>query len=459
MSPDPLDTVGETGRRFAAVHLPLCTSTPSAVNPVTTADRVYAALAPLAFRLLHAGARAAGADRGGLRQRAGWLPDCAAPCLWLHGASAGEMAAAANLVALLRARGFAFSAAYTTTNRAGLDLIARRLAPCDVSGLAPWDAPRWVARALEHWQPAALVLVETELWPALIRAAAGRGVPVLCASARIYPRDVARYRLIRRFMRPTLGRLSAVLAQSEGERARFVALGAAAARCTVAGNLKHATTAPPAREAEAFRRAIGLGERDRVWVCGSVHEDEVELLCAASERVPAGLARVIVAPRHAAVVTALEAAARRRSWALARRSAPSRDGWHVLVLDSMGELRAAYAGAAVAVVGGSFAAHGGHDLAEPVRCGAPVLFGPHIAHVEAEATALRGAVPSAEVRTPVELADRLSAWLGDDQLRRSVLSRQRAALPDPVAVAEHYASALEPWLQRCRSAATAQPSF
>lgn len=421
---------------------------------MTAAERVYAGTASLAFPLLLAGARALGVDREALEQRRGLVPDCTGPLLWVHGASAGEMAAGANLVALLRASGFRFAAAYTTTNDAGLRLIARRLAPGDVGSLVPWDAPRWVARAFDRWRPAALVLIETELWPAMILAAARRSVPVVCASARIYPRDVPRYRAIRALLRPTLERVATVLAQSEHERRRFISLGAPPEHCVVAGSLKHAAPPPAPGEVDALRCAIGLSAEERIWVAGSVHGDETEWLLAACEQSSGVGYRVVVAPRHLAEVPRFEAAAKRRGWAVARRSAlPAAGGWRILLLDTMGELRAVYAAAAAAVVGGSFAAHGGHDLAEPIHCGTPVLFGPHTAHAEPEASALRAAEPSAAAVTPAVLAERIAAWMGDDALRRAVLRRQRAALPDPARVRERYAAAFARWCPDLRRVA------
>lgn len=402
------------------------------------ADDLYARAATLAFGATHAGARLLGASAAALAQRRGEMPPCAPPCVWLHGASAGEMAAAANLAELLRAAGTRCAAAYTTTNQAGLQVIRRHLVAGDVAALAPWDAPRWVARACDAWQPALLVLIETELWPGLIRAAAARGIPVLCASARIYPRDLPRYRLVRRWLRPTFERLTAVLAQSEVERQRFVALGVPAARCIVAGNLKHVRA--PADDAGAFRRAIGVAADEPLCVFGSLHADEVAAVAAAVER--AG-ARVVLAPRHRRGAAAIVRVARRRGWRLARRSDPLIGDWRVLLLDTMGELPAAYAAAAVAVVGGSFAAHGGHDLIEPLRAGAAVLFGPHTGHV-AEAAALCAADAGARLDTPAALAEGVAALLADPVRRRQLHERQRATLPDADAIAMRYRDAVLP---------------
>jgi 3-deoxy-D-manno-octulosonic-acid transferase len=280
----------------------------------------------------------------------------------------------------------------------------------------------------------------------LIHAAAARDVPVLSASARIYPRDVWRYRLVRRVIAPSMRRLAAVLAQSAPERERLLALGATPERCVVAGNLKHVLPADGA-EAAAFRSAIGMRDGERVWTAGSVHADEVQFLSDAIDRLPAP---VVVAPRRASAVQALEAEAERRGWVVARRSRGTQHGWRVLVLDTMGELRAAYAAAAVAFVGGTVGQHGGHDLIEPLQSGAPVLFGPHTAHVEPEAGALRAALPRAVVRTPEELAERVSLWLQDDRARAAALAQQRAALPDPEVVGRCYLEALAPLMQGAR---------
>jgi 3-deoxy-D-manno-octulosonic-acid transferase len=205
-----------------------------------------------------------------LRARRGWLPPAAGPTVWLHGASAGEMAAGARLVSALHRHGYRFQEVFTAANRAGVEYISRWGAPGTVAALAPWDVPAWVGRAFDLWQPAALLLIETELWPRLVFEAHRRAVPALVLSGRIYPKDVARYRAIRGFMAPTIDRLSRILAQDEVERGRFLALGADASRCTVAGNLKHLEEPAAAAPAD-LRRELRLHPAQPLIAFGSVH--------------------------------------------------------------------------------------------------------------------------------------------------------------------------------------------
>lgn len=417
---------------------------------LTAADWMYAAAAPCVFGLVWLGARMMGAGRDELHERTGAMPDAGQPVVWFHGASAGEMAGATRLAALLREHGHRFTAAYTATNRAGVDFISRVGGPEDVTAFVPWDVPRWVARALDHWRPQALVLVETELWPRLILEAYRRNVPVFCASARIYPRDVPRYRAIRALIIPTLRRLAGLLAQNETERERFVTLGAPPERCFASGNLKYVGMDSAISRDLSFRAELGLRVDHRVVVLGSVHADEMGVLLAAIAALRVGNLRVIIAPRHPSAGAAIVAQCVRRGWVACRRSDPRPSEWQMLVLDSMGELARAYAIAAMAVVGGGFGNHGGHNVFEPLMCGAPVIFGRHVEHFASEAQALTDATPEVQVTDATQLSQLLAEWLADDVRRRRVLALQRQVLPDGRAIASRYLAALSPCLEgRC----------
>jgi len=416
-------------------------------TPLSSLERIYATFSPCVFGPTLLASYLGGASADELRARRGWLPPAAGPTVWLHGASAGEMAAAARLVTALRGHGYRFQAVFTAANRAGVEYISRQGAPGTVAALAPWDVPAWVSRAFDQWQPAMLLLIETELWPRLVFEAHRRAVPVLALSARIYPRDMARYRAIRGFMAPTLRRLSRILAQNEVERDRFITLGADASRCAIAGNLKHLEEDPAAGATVDLRRELGLLPAQRLIVFGSVHQSEVALVLDAIKLLDAADARFIIAPRHASAAEAIAREAAARGLPAARRSrGQPGNGWRILILDTMGELRHFYSIAMVAVVCGGFGKYGGHNPYEALQAGAPVLFGPHFEHFEHEAAAIAKITPQARVSGPDQVAARLSAWLGDEDSRRRVVALQRRTLPDAAAVTRRYLHELSPYL-------------
>jgi 3-deoxy-D-manno-octulosonic-acid transferase len=318
--------------------------------------------------------------RVGLLERLGGRPGREAGAIWVHAAGLGEMRAATRLLDQLLESGH--SVCTSTTGLKGRDVI-RRSRPDLPCHLAPLDHPWCVEAALARISPAALVLVETELWPAWIAAARRRGIPVLLVSARLSDRSFPRYRRLARFLAPTLGRLHAVGARTPADAARFRSLGTPPERVSVTGDLKLDVDENPPPLAPDLDRLLG---EVPLLVAGSTHPGEERAAVDALELVEreGAAAGLVLAPRHpersAELVRLLRA--RNRPWR--RRTRPGEKPLapgEVLVLDSIGELASLYARARVAFVGGTLVPVGGHNLLEPVSAGRPVLFGPHTENV------------------------------------------------------------------------------
>ena len=331
--------------------------------------------------------------------------------LWVHAASVGEVLAASRLLDRLGRAGRALCA--TSQTPAGRQVL-RGTRPDIPSALAPLDHPWCVAAALDRVAPAALVMVENELWPFWLRAAAERGVPVISVSARLSERSLARWRRFGALARTAVGPLSAVGARTEADAERFVRLGVDAARVRVTGDLKlePLETAAPA---DALLALLGTGA---FVVAASTHEGEESAALEAFARAEAAGSRgaLVLAPRHAerfdAVASAVSAAGRR----LRRRSAPDgtplRAG-EVLLLDSLGELPGLFGRACLAFVGGSLVPRGGHNLVEPLQAGCPAVLGPHVDNVRhvLELLAPSGAV--SRVADAQTLGEAFAAALAD----------------------------------------------
>jgi 3-deoxy-D-manno-octulosonic-acid transferase len=365
--------------------------------------------------------------RTGFPERLGLHPRGAPGPVWVHAASVGEILAAARLVDELREAGHAVVT--STVTLAGREVM-RRARPDVPCHLAPLDHPWCAEIALARVRPAALVFVETELWPCWVAAARRRGVPTALVSGRLSDRSLPRYRRLAWIVRPTLERLAAIGARSDADAERFRALGARPESVSVTGDLKLEVDAEPPPVPADLDRVLGSLP---LVVAGSTHPgEEAAVLAALAQVERAGLAAALVlAPRDRERAAEVARLVRRAGRALRRRTSPGSEALRpgeVLLLDTLGELPALWPRAEVAFVGGTLAGVGGHNVLEPVRAGRPVLFGPRTENVRhaAELAAATGAgLPVADA---AGLGPALCALLRDPAAARERGERGRRAL-------------------------------
>jgi 3-deoxy-D-manno-octulosonic-acid transferase len=343
-----------------------------------------------------------------------------APSFWLHAVSVGEVSAAAALVRALRARHPGVPCVLTTATPTGRAQAARLFGTDVDVRFLPYDTPGAVRRFLTRIRPRAAIIMETELWPNLLRECGRRAVPVLFASARLAARSVPRYRRFGTLFSTALGR-AWVAAQSAADAERFVALGADPARTRVVGNVKFdVRLGEQVAEKGRELRLRYLGARP-VWTAGSTHEGEEELVldaqAALGRAVPGAL--LVLVPRHPQRFEGVAALLERRGVIFDRRSRTEavRAEAQVLLLDTMGELTAFYAAADAAFVGGSLVPAGGHNLLEPASLGVPAITGPHTQNGPEIARLLVEEGGALEVADGTALAAVLARLLADPALR------------------------------------------
>ena len=356
--------------------------------------------------------------RAGWQERlgAGERPD--AGSIWVHGASVGEILSVSRLIDRLLGAGYRVTASTWTVSGREVMRRARPDIPCR---LAPLDHPWCVEAALRRVRPAALVLVETELWPGWIAAARRRGIPVVLVSGRLSDRSFPRYRRLGPLVRTSLRRLHAIGSRTEADRERFVALGADPARTHVTGDLKlEVDSKPPPLPAEL---AAMLGDLP-LLVAGSTHAgEEAAALAALVEVERAGWpAALVLAPRHVERSREVEGLVRGAGRRVRVRSKPGTgplQAGEVLLVDTLGELAPLYGHADVAFVGGSLAPVGGHNLLEPVLSQRPVLFGPHTDSVKHVAALLEACGAGRRLSEAGEFGEAALELLREPELARS----------------------------------------
>ena len=354
------------------------------------------------------------------------------PVLWLHAVSVGEVLAVSRLVGELDRALPEFRLVISTTTRTGQDLARERFG-ADRVFYCPLDLP-WAVRAyLNALKPRMLILAETEFWPNLLNGCFRRGIPVAVVNARISDRSWPRYQMLAKLWKPILGRIARALAQSETDAGRLRAIGCRAEVVSVAGNLKFDVRA--AIEGEATRTLTLLASGMRIVVAGSTLLGEesamldvwMKLLAADPNLV------MVIAPRHPERFGAVAELLAESGFEWVRRSewrgreqdsvAPLHAG-EIVLLDTIGELASIYSAAAVAFVGGSVIAAGGHNPLEPAQFGVPIVMGPHYENFRAITDDLR-AHDAIRIVQREELAATMSDLLRDRQSAEEMGRRAR----------------------------------
>ena len=328
------------------------------------------------------------------------------PLLWVHAVSVGETRAAEPLIRALRSCYPQHDILLTHMTPTGRETGVALFGDDVLHGYLPYDLPDAAARFLQHFRPVAGMLLETEIWPNLIHAAAARGIPLYLVNARLSERSLRGYQRVSGLIGDALRALRGIAAQTQGDAGRLQALGAAAV--TVTGNLKFDIEVP-ARQTEegaALKRAIGTRP---VVLAASTREGEEALLLDALQRVDMHNALLVIVPRHPQRFDAVAALIAARGLRLQRRSTgePVAADTAVLLGDSMGEMFLYYALSDVVLMGGSFLPYGAHSLIEPCAAGRPVIIGPSIynfAEAAEAAVAAGAAVRAADLQQALGLA-------------------------------------------------------
>ncbi len=341
----------------------------------------------------------------------------------VHAVSVGEVNAIREFVPLLGERAEVVVAASTDT---GLARARELFAEAHLVVRYPLDASGAVRRFLDAVRPNAVALVELELWPNFVRECVRRGIPIGVVNGRLSDRSFRGYRRIRPFIGGSFRALAFAGVQDETYAERFRAMGTPADRVHVTGSMKFDSARVGEPDgADDLARALGIDRARPLIVAGSTGPGEEALIRTACERAFHGEhVQLLCAPRKPErfdeAAAALPGCVRR-----SRPGAPAGDAPRWFLLDTIGELRSAYALADLVVVGRSFFDLYGSDPLEPAALGKPMLIGPRVDDFRAIVEALDHA--GAIVRTD---RDRLGADLAallDNAERRADLGRRALA--------------------------------
>ena len=417
--------------------------------------RVYrglsSAMVPLAPAVIRQRLKLGKEDPERIAERRGLTRDVRphGPLVWIHGASVGEVLAAAALIERLRELNLRILLTSGTVTSAAI--VARRFPPDVIHQYVPYDSPRFVARFLDHWRPSLALFIESDLWPNLILSSAARRLPMVLINGRMSQRSFPRWRRVASTISALLGTFDICLAQSPTDAERFAALGCHNVITT--GNLKLDVPAPPADPAK-LDRLISVTRGRPMILAASTHPGEEELLIEAHKTLAGyfpSLLTVIV-PRHpnrgeaiARTIAATGSRAAQRS----REEMPTAVT-DIYVADTLGELGLFYRLSPVVFMGGSLVEHGGQNPIEAVKLGASIVHGPHVFNFTDVYDALDRAGGARKAGTPEDVVNQLGQLLDDPAARDSMVAASAHVVSQLGGALERTLTALEPYLLQLR---------
>ncbi len=311
-------------------------------------------------------------------------PDQPRP-LWVHALSVGETLSALPLVkALGRQYGrerLLFSASTFTGYQIACEQLAGHAATIC---FFPYDLLPVVHHRLRQIQPAAVVIVETDLWPNFLTTLQRKSIPAVLVNARLSENSLRGYQRLARLFRPALSVFHRIGVQTAADACRFKQLGVPEDKIIVTGNMKFDQALPtdPQAEARGLKKSLGINAGQIVLLAGSTHPAEEPILQAAFSQLRTHHPELvlIMAPRDPGRALGTKRIFTTAGFSVRTlKELPDHScgaPWDVLVVDSMGRLRNLYAVCDIAFIGGSLGCWGGHNPLEPAAYGKPILFGP-----------------------------------------------------------------------------------
>jgi 3-deoxy-D-manno-octulosonic-acid transferase len=357
------------------------------------------------------------------------------PRIWIHAVSVGEVTVALEFIAEFKRQRSDLGFVVTTTTSTGHAIAERKLAASDVLLYFPVDFPCVMRRALSAISPRAILLVETELWPNMIRLAGKRGIPVALVNGRISARSEKGYRLMRRFFTAGINMLNAAFVQTDEDLARLLSLGLRSDLARVSGSAKYDVARSDGVQgdnARAVLAAVGFGGEDRIIVAGSTWPGEEEILLEIFSKLKESFAglRLVLVPRHFERANAVESAIQKYGFGSIRRSGvgaetagPQSSVPDVLLVDTTGELVGFYECASAIFVGKSLTQHGGQNVIEPAALGKAIAVGPNMENFPEVAADFLSADAMVQVRDAAELEAIFRKWLEAPDEARSFGAR------------------------------------
>lgn len=350
-------------------------------------------------------------------------------CIWIHGASVGEIVATSPLVKQIRKEMPERPILVSAFTVGGYNMAKQIIPEADAIIYFPLDLPFVAESLVKRIHPGVFMPVETELWPNFLRAIRERHIPVMMVNGRISEKSVKSYRYLYGIWDDMLNTVTRFCMQSSIDAEYITHLGADHDKIFVTGNTKFDQTYAEvtAEDLDKYREELGIGDAYPVIVAGSTHPGEEKVLFQAFQSVRKEYpdARLVIAPRKTTRADEIAKLASSYGYETGFRSvmkeeSSPRKNYPVLLIDTIGELGRIYAIGDVVFVGGSFSNTGGHNVLEPAAHAKPILVGPSMQNFKDSYALLSKVKACKMVNNTTELTNEFLDIMKNDERRKAM---------------------------------------
>jgi 3-deoxy-D-manno-octulosonic-acid transferase len=355
--------------------------------------------------------------------------------IWLHGASLGEYITLRPFINELGKRYGKERIVCTSTTIDGLNQIKRDEC-CQLATLLPIELPAVTLPFIDKIKPKAVLISETEIWPLLLYTLSRKNIPYGLINARINEKSVRLMRIFWPIFSTAVKNLSFVFSQAKHYSKRFRILGVSSQKVKLTGSFKY-DFSDQTLPAVQLKQKYGIPETRPVICFGSTHPKEEEMILDALEPLwPELQATIVIAPRHIQRTEEVSRLLKQRNLDFSRASDPGKVAFHVILVDTLGELRNFYSVSDLAFIGGSLIKRGGHNMLEAAAFSAPIITGPETFNFRNEMRALKKNNAVKIVNNSKDLSKTIQNWINNPDIFKKMGEQGRAVL-DSMAGASH----------------------
>ena len=353
--------------------------------------------------------------------------------IWIQAASAGETLAAQKLTSEIREKYPEARIIFSTMTASGKNLAKKEIEGADLIIYLPFDLNWVVKRAVNVFQPDLFIMIETELWPNLIKALDEKGCQIMLASGRISDDSFGQYKYLGSLLEDMLERIDIFSMQHQEAADKIKELGASEDHICINGNLKYDIDLNPPTEEEYLKkgRMLKLTEQTKVLVAGSTHQGEEEMILDLYQQLKPDFEKlkILIAPRYVERREELLDLCREKGIAsvlyseLKRNEIKLAEDTDIIIIDTMGELAQLYFYADLVFIGGSLIDRGGHNVIEPAARAKVVLFGQSMYNFRKERDFLLENEVAYEIEDADDFFEKTYQLLANDQYRKQRAER------------------------------------